>query len=298
MVSSNKQWKLFHESDNSWQSLLKANQTLSQSVQLTELLEEMMKILLENSGAERAFILYQTEESWFIEAGGEVEGLVDAYIAAGCKANHKLSPINVLKAANILPAHAADEIKHWEDLKAEFTEAHRGKDADLVEAYSFLNKIQLRNLIKFCELIIADYHGYVAFKKATKKTRKRKVKSPVELVRKLKYLPEFKELGLTSVKPTEIVGAKEMFVYDTKKRKLMYFVADEHATVMTVRNNTIEGFDVVKTMQKTVRKPDQQLKEFMKVSKPNSRKFFQKMKSVEQKVSGRFNENVVILKVW
>jgi signal transduction histidine kinase len=54
-------------------SLLKANQTLSQTVQLSDLLTEMMKILLENAGAEKALILYQAEEGWFIEAGGEVE---------------------------------------------------------------------------------------------------------------------------------------------------------------------------------------------------------------------------------
>jgi PAS domain S-box-containing protein len=57
-------------------SLLKANQTLSQTVQLSDLLAQMMKILVENTGAEKAFILYQTGEDWFIEAGGEVEDQV------------------------------------------------------------------------------------------------------------------------------------------------------------------------------------------------------------------------------
>jgi predicted ATPase/signal transduction histidine kinase/DNA-binding response OmpR family regulator len=54
-------------------SLLKANHTLSQTVQLTDLLAEMMKILLENAGAEKAFILYQAEGGWFVEAGGQVK---------------------------------------------------------------------------------------------------------------------------------------------------------------------------------------------------------------------------------
>jgi len=55
-------------------SLLKANQTLSQTVQLADLLAGMIKILLENAGAEKALILYQTEGDWFIEAGGQVKG--------------------------------------------------------------------------------------------------------------------------------------------------------------------------------------------------------------------------------
>ena len=54
-------------------SLLKANYTLSQTVQVTDLLVQMMKILLENAGAEKAFILYQTEGKWFIEAGAHIQ---------------------------------------------------------------------------------------------------------------------------------------------------------------------------------------------------------------------------------
>jgi GAF domain-containing protein len=54
-------------------SLLKANQNLSQTVQLTDLLSETLKILLENAGAEKAFVLYQTEDAWFVEASGQVK---------------------------------------------------------------------------------------------------------------------------------------------------------------------------------------------------------------------------------
>ena len=232
------------------------------------------------------------------EASGEIEGMIDDYVAAGAKAKHNFAPINVLKSANVLPAHCNDEIEHFEKIKAEFVEAHAGKDPDLVEGYSHLGKIQLRNIIKFIDFIISEYHGYVAYKKATKKTRKRKVKTPIELVRKLKYLKEDKGLGITSEKPAKIVGAKEMFVFDVKKRKLMYFVADEYAAELTVRNNMIEGFDTNKSVQKTVRKPDEFMKEFMKASKPQTRKLFVNTKSVETKFSGRFNDNILILKVW
>ena len=54
-------------------SLLKASQSLSQSVQLTDLMTEMIKIVLENAGAEKALILFPTENDWFVEAKGEIE---------------------------------------------------------------------------------------------------------------------------------------------------------------------------------------------------------------------------------
>jgi hypothetical protein len=234
-----------------------------------------------------------------LAAGGELEGMLDDYIAAGAKARHKFAPIAVLKEANILPAHAAPEIDYWTGVLAEFKEVYAGKDKELNEAYAEFGKIQLRNIIKFIELIIADYHGYVAFKKATKKVTKRKVrqKTPEQLAIKMKFLAEFKELNLTSIKPAKIVGAKEVFAYDTKKRKLMYFIADEYAQTLTVKNNTIVGFDVNKSAQKTVRKPKEQIKALMAASIPNTRKLYKNTKAVEIKVSGRMSENIVLLKV-
>jgi len=231
-------------------------------------------------------------------AGGELEGMFDDYIANGALAKHNFKPIDVLKAANILPAHAGTEIEYWKAVSAEIKAAHAGKDAELKEAYDMFNKLQLRNMVKFADLIVADYNGYVAFKKANKKVRKKKVKTPEQIAFKMKFLAEDKDLKLKSLKPAKIVGAKEVFAYDVKKRKLMYFVADEYAGELTVKNSTIVGFDVTKSAQKTVRKPAEQLKAFMSASRPNTRKLYKNTKSVEVKVSGRFNENVIILKVF
>jgi len=246
----------------------------------------------------KKFNIQERMREKLVEAGGELEGMLDDFIADGAKARHKFQPIVILKTANVLPAHVGDEIKYWEAVKAEFKAAHLGKDKDLQEGYSNFTKIQLRNLIKFSDLVIADYHGYVAFKKSTKKVRKRKVKTPTELARKLKFMPSFIEHNLTSIKPAKIVGAKELFAFDTKKRKLMYFIADEYSGTLTIKNNMIDGFDAAKSVQKTIRKPKEQLKALMAASRPNTRKLFANTKSVETKMSGRFNPNIVILKVF
>lgn len=233
------------------------------------------------------------------EAGGEIVGMLDDYIKAGAKTGHNFKPIAALQAANILPAHVTGEINYWEGVKAEFAAAYEAEDEEIREAYGYLSKIQLRNIIKFIDLIIADYNGYIAFKKATaKKTvRKRKVKSPQELVRKLKYLKADAKLKIESIKPTEIVGAKELYVFDVKYRKLMYFVADDFAGQLSVKGTTIEGVDVNKSLKKTLRDPAKQLKEFMKGGKPAARKFFVDVKTTAHKASPRLNENMLILKV-
>ncbi|RJR47262.1 MAG: PAS domain S-box protein [Desulfobacteraceae bacterium] len=55
-------------------SLLKANQILSQTVNTSDLLKEMIKILIESAGAEEALVLCRDEKTWFIEARGNAGG--------------------------------------------------------------------------------------------------------------------------------------------------------------------------------------------------------------------------------
>jgi len=257
-----------------------------------------VKLVVDDQDQGKKFNIQDRMREIAAEAGGEMENMLDEFIKDGCKARHDFKPVNILKTANVLPQHITAEIEHWEKITAEFKEAYAGKDKELKEAYGHFSKIQLRSLVKFGELIVAEHRNYVSFKKANKKTRKRKVKTPVELARKLKFLPTFQDLDLTSIKPAKVIGAKEMFAYDTKKRKLMYFVADEYAGTLSIKNNTIDGFDANKSVQKTIRKPKEQLKGFMAASRPNTRKAFDKTKSVETKMSGRFNSGIVILKVW
>ena len=54
-------------------SIMKAAQTLSGEIMLDRLLEKMMHIVIENAGAEKGFLLLPKQDSWFIEAEGQVD---------------------------------------------------------------------------------------------------------------------------------------------------------------------------------------------------------------------------------
>jgi len=228
------------------------------------------------------------------EVAGELEGLLDNFILNGCKPVKGEDAISVLKVANILPQHISVITDVWEAKLAEFRAVHDG-DEEVAEYYASYGKIELRNLVKFAEQVIADALSYVQFKKVAKTPRRKKPVPPEKVVAKLKYMKEFGDIK--SEKPVKILGAKEMFVYNTKNRKLQYYVADQHAGSLYVKNNAIIGFDPIASVSKTLRKPDEQLKELMKASKPNSRKFFKDIRAVESKLNGRFNETLIILKV-
>ncbi|MBN2368916.1 MAG: AAA family ATPase [Vicinamibacteria bacterium] len=63
-------WTTASESRMDVAALLKSNQTLSETVQLTDLLATMIRVVLENAGAERALVLHDDEAGWFIIGAG------------------------------------------------------------------------------------------------------------------------------------------------------------------------------------------------------------------------------------
>ena len=105
------------------------------------------------------------------------------------------------------------------------------------------------------------------------------------------------KLDLISVHPTKLHGASEAWVYDTAKRKLHHYVADEYTKTFQIKGNTLLGFDSTNSEMKTLRKPGEQIKEVMG-SKPAARKYFKEIKAVSAVPNGRFNENMIILKAF
>jgi hypothetical protein len=93
------------------------------------------------------------------------------------------------------------------------------------------------------------------------------------------------------------VGCQEAWLYDTKRRKLIYAVADGHIGTMTVKGTSIVGFDTTNSVQKTLRKPAEQIRGLLTGGVANTRKFFKDIKATEVKFNGRGNENLILLKV-
>lgn len=232
------------------------------------------------------------------EMGGELEGLLDEYVLLGAAAKHNFRPIDTIVKANALAHHINLLASEWRAKIEEFEAAALGKDEQLVEGYSHFSKAQLKNLVKFCELVINDLNGYTNIKKAAKAPRVKKAVPVTKIVAKLKYLKTFDELKLTSIEPTKVHGASEVWLYDTAKRKITYYVADSFAQTLSVKGNTLIGFDKAQSMTKTLRKPAEQLKELIKAGKPAARKWLKEVKTVSTEPNGRFNDNLIILKAY
>jgi len=181
--------------------------------------------------------------------------------------------------------------------QTEFAEALEGSDAQLKEAYRGFNKSRLKQIVSFYEKIFTDLDSYAQSKKVARKVRVKKSPTKDKLVAKMKYRKEDRELKLTSINPVDIVGASRLWVYNTKTRKLYRYQADELATTLTVKGTTIVGYDEVRSVGKTIRKPVEVLAKFMKASKVQLRKFLEEINAVESRANGRINEDVILLKV-
>jgi len=265
---------------------------------LIKIKQEVKKIVSDVEVAQQKLTIQDHLREKVSECAGELEGMFDDFIIAGAKMSADFKPISVIRGMNIAPQLVNNITKVWQLRLEEYNEVLAGNDEQLIEAYSHLSKLQLKNCVKFCETVINDCASYVQLKKVERKPRAKKAVSPEKLSAKFKYLKEFAELNLKSELPSKLVSASEAWLYDTAKRKIIHVMADSHVGTFTVKGSSVIAFDAVTTVQKTLRKPEEQIKSIISVGKPAARKAFSEIKSTEVKWNGRSNENLLILKAW
>ena len=123
-----------------------------------------------------------------------------------------------------------------------------------------------------------------------------KVKTKDQVVSKLKFLVSFDELGLKSISPSDILGASQLWVYNTKTRKLGVYHA-EHAGGLAVKGSAITDFVPSKSVQKILRKPAEKVPEVLKAGKLALRTFMDDIKTAETGLTGRINADTILLRI-
>jgi hypothetical protein len=167
----------------------------------------------------------------------------------------------------------------------------------LREGYSHLKKADAKMYLDALEHLMGACDLVIDASKATRKPKAKKAPSKEKLISKLKFKDRDDKLQIVSVNPLEMLDSTEIWIYNVKTRKLGKYVADEYTKTMTVKGNTIVGFDETKSVQKTVRKPEEMLKAFKAAGKVKLRTFLNDINTTEVKLNGRFNTDTVILKV-
>ena len=182
-------------------------------------------------------------------------------------------------------------------------------DADmweqLKEGYAHLSKKDVQKYILALETLVEACVFVVDTSKATRKPRKSKPRSADKVVEKLKYGKTNEKYKLASVNPTDLVGATELWVFNAKTRKIGKYIASNidpkglgrEGTGLSVKGTTIIGYNEKLSIQKTLRKPEEQLKEFKGAGKVALRTFLDDIKTTDTKLNGRCNLDTILLKV-
>ena len=205
--------------------------------------------------------------------------------------------LNLLKGKEVKAAHARIIKDFYAGDLAELEELASGsKDEQLREGYSHRSKKQIRSLITFYQEIMSACDMLAQEAKVNRKPRKAKAVPKEKLVAKLKFMKSNEPLKLVSINPTDIIDSGELWVFNCKTRKLGRYVAAEFQT-LGVKGTSITGFDEFKSIQKTLRKPEEKLKEFKAAGKVQLRKFLEDINATDTKMNGRLNEETILLKV-
>jgi len=252
-----------------------------------------------------------------LEMSDEIDEFVEEYDGTSTMLS-SFDPQRMLLIVGAKPNHAKIIASIYKPTFDDFSELvnppstkgmdEREKDMyeQLKEGYSHLSSSTIKNQFKMYKTIMDACDNIVLKGKVTRKPRKKKVISAEKQVTKFKYLDHHPETKSISVNPADLVGANSAIVYNSKTRKLGIYHATNvdpmgmkrDGTGLSVKGTTIQGFDPTTSVQKTLRKPIEQLAKFKKIAKRSFQKEFDAINSVEIKMNGRFNDQSLIIKVF
>ena len=227
----------------------------------------------------------------------EIEEQIDKFIEDP-KAFKKFDSVKFFRAMQVNQAHARHIRSYYEGILGEYLMLQKPvseQDEQLREGYSHLDKTDIKKAVDLFQGIVGACDLITAESKASRKTRSPKPKSAEKLVAKIKYCKSDEKYKVASINPADIIGCNELWIFNTKTRKIGKYIAEEHQTLQ-VKGTTLQFFNEKESIAKTLRKPEQQLAEFNKSGKVQLRKFLPNIKGVETKLNGRFNNDTVILK--
>ena len=222
-----------------------------------------------------------------------IEAQVDDFVDSDYKM--KYDPYNHMLEVGCKAAHARKMRPFYVDCYNELVDVYNKDDEYYVEAWSHLKPKYHKTMMDFYGIIVDDLDRIIKNSTAQRKPRKKKTLSAARLIKKLKYQPEFSDLKLVSVNPEKIIGANELWVYNTRYKTLGVYHAVNSVRGLSVKGCTIQHFDEDTTTQKTARKPQDVLSV---LTKRSLKKQLNNMKTREQKMTGRINVQTILLGVF
>ena len=220
---------------------------------------------------------------------GEIEGWIDLFSLEGTETLCK----EYLLTHELKPAMVRDIGAFLKGKIKEFTLAC--DDKETCDAYG--GKRKCTAMVRYLESALADCDGLVHNAVKVRAPRVKKAQPPAKLVAKMKYKKELAELRMKSVFPEKIINSSYVFMFDSVKRRLVKYEAMDGYT-LTVKGTTIMNWDHTKSGSKIIRKPNEQLACVNDMTKRPLNNLFNDIRGALGKLTGRTNDDMIILKVF
>jgi hypothetical protein len=214
---------------------------------------------------------------------GDIEEMIDSGVP--------FSLYDWLKKNEIPVMYATKIGDYYGPIWNEMVQAHAGK----LDGYEKWTKAQLKARVEFYNSLVTDAERYGSVAKKTRAVRKPRPVSVEKQLKGLKYQKESAEYKLASIDPQKIIGAQELWTFNTKYGNITIFRALDRGG-LKVKGTSITGFDEKQSFSyKTGRKTGDVVDRFSKATKAGVKKAVEILKP--HAFNARINENTILIKV-
>lgn len=219
---------------------------------------------------------------------GSVEELIDK--------GEEFSLYDWLKGNEIPATYAPRIAAYYAPVLGELIEASEGKDPQLKEGYKNFSKKQLEQRILFFNNIIEDAERYADTTKKTRAPRKPRTVSNEKKLKNFKFQKEDNNFKIASINPEKIIGAQELWTFNTKYKTLTVFRALDRSGLQVKGTSIINYDESTSVTKRTGRKPEVYVDKVLNGGKIVLRKLTDELKN-DAPLAYRINENTILLKV-
>jgi hypothetical protein len=225
---------------------------------------------------------------------GELEGLVDDY-GQSLTAN-KFKAYDWFIKSEVKPIHAT-KIADWFRVRAaEILDAIEGADKEYRDAYLRIGKDKVKNILAVMTNIVSDAERLSGNVSKTRKPRKKKPVSFEKMASKVQYKPKDDKYKIQSINPVNIIGASQVWFFNTKSRKLGVYSALDSVGLL-LKGTKVENHSIQESYLKTLRQPEKVLATVIDGGKIALRKLMDSINAKSSPTNGKFGKDVVILRV-
>jgi len=216
---------------------------------------------------------------------GDVEALIDT--------GDKFNMYEWLQKNEIPAMHANKIADFYQPLIEEYSTVLNGDK----EGYEHYTKKQMQDKHQIISDLLNDCRRFAGNVKKARAPRKKKAPSTEKLLKHFTYLKAYNEYKLQSIDPSTIIGAQELWTFDTKSNKLTVFRARGPAG-LTIKRTAVDGYDVDTSLTKRFgRNTEETLKKVLSGGKIVLRKLMDEISAGPTNFTDRINSTSILLKV-